>query len=58
MYILFYLEDSHDILSSLVEPPKPLLLEGSDDEILGVDERLTYDVFNHDDVYASPFIVG
>jgi len=32
---------------------KTLLLEGSDDGIVRVDEGITYDVFIHGDVYIS-----
>jgi hypothetical protein len=41
-------------IRTATEPPEPLLLEGSDDDVVGVDEGLTYDVFIHDDVYISP----
>ena len=47
------LDDSPDFLSSFVDPPKPLMIEGSDDNVVGVDEGLNYDVSNHNDVYIT-----
>jgi hypothetical protein len=47
------LDSSHDDLSNLVEPPKPLLLEqgDDDDDIVEVDMGLSHEVY---DVYTSP----
>jgi hypothetical protein len=41
-----YLEDNHNILSCFVEPPKPLLLEGSDDDVVGDDMGLPYEFYS------------
>jgi hypothetical protein len=49
-----YLENSLDVLSSFVDPSKPLLLEESDDDIVKDDKGLLYDFFSHDDVYINP----
>lgn len=43
-----YFEDSHDILNSFVNPPKPLLIEGCDYDVARVNEGLLYDFFSND----------
>jgi hypothetical protein len=49
-----YLDDGHDILNDFVEPPKTLLLEGGNDDVVKDNMELSHEVYCQNDVYTNP----